>query len=192
MLFFPGSSDRAELSDRMDAMQCNEHLSILLSCRGNRDSREIRKKVANHHFHPPPLFKKKRSRIALSKFVNNKHFIVPHKCGRSRPRKQRKGGAFSGSRGAGIARGLAFMGTTPISGDYPHTAVRRRSSVCKQSADFRGSEGDPIFGQRCHGAVRRQALSSLEAGKRERLGAQNQAIADRSAERIEGNSTAGP
>jgi hypothetical protein len=42
----------------------------------------------------------------------------------------------------GIARRRGFTGTSPISGDYRHTAVRRRFSVWKQSADFRGSRNE--------------------------------------------------
>jgi hypothetical protein len=36
-----------------------------------------------------------------------------------------------------IPRRLAFAGTSPISRDYRHTAVRTRFSVWNQSADFR-------------------------------------------------------
>jgi hypothetical protein len=58
--------------------------------------------------------------------------------------------AFSSSERS-IPRGLAFTGTSPISRDDRHTAVRSRFSLWKQSVDFRGGDGDSIVEITAHG-----------------------------------------
>jgi hypothetical protein len=65
ILFAPVRRISQRKKSKSSRSQTKPPFQILLACRGNRDSREIRKKFANHLCYLPPLFKKKKRILGL-------------------------------------------------------------------------------------------------------------------------------